>query len=61
MIRLKYSLGKTIKLSNGNWTRVDVGAEFDCEADKAEVEKIYARMKKFVDGKVEKGVNEWMI
>ena len=58
-IKVKYASGKTINLGNYESARVDIGVEFMCDNNKAAVEEMYVKMKKFVDDKVTEGVAEW--
>ena len=60
-IKLKYSFGKTISVGNFEFIRVDVGAEWFCENKKADVDRTFAAMKKFVDGKVREGELECQV
>jgi len=60
-IKLKYSFGKTINAGNYESFRVDAGAEWFCENKKVDVDRTFAAMKKFVDGKVREGELECQV
>lgn len=60
-VKLKYGSGKTINLGNYESARVDCGIEVMCDNSRTEIEKVWKRIKRFVDDKLEEGVKAWEV
>ncbi len=59
MVRVKFSLGKTINTGNYENVKIEVGVEMTCEED--EVDATYKRVRSFVNKRLEQEEKGWSI
>ena len=59
--RVDFSLSRTLNMGDFESTRIMVGLSLECEPTREDIQKTYAKAKRFVEVAIAKEEHEWKV